>query len=405
MEGLVYAGITGSDDDPVKASGDNKANVMGVYGDALLDALFGKGVDLFPLFDENGPVPSPAVDPGLRFYLDGKGGDDWLFGGDGDDTYVLLGADASLEFIEDSGGNDTVVVDTAIGGAAVELPDGFENLVIKGRANVDGSGNSLDNTLAGNGGVNHLIGDAGNDTLIGGNSGSKGKDVLEGGDGSDTYVVYGKNYEIVETAAFGDIDTVRSSKINIDLSQLGEGGANIEQIMLENGRSLKATGNDAGNAILGNAGRNPLDGKGGADLLFGGAGNDKLTGGDGADLFLFDGSKGYDLVTDFTSGTDALGLDGERFAVLDGDGDGRVDAAFFVSGAGAKPQEADDYLIYDSRSGILWFDADGSGGGKASKLAVLSGTPELSAGDIQVTNVGVAELAEQWLAQPLDTVA
>ncbi|NJD06655.1 MAG: hypothetical protein FIA97_09175, partial [Methylococcaceae bacterium] len=423
VEGLIYAGVTGSRELPISGNGDGKANVIGVYGETLLDTLYGKGIDVFPLFDPEGAIPSPAVDPSLRFYLDGKAGDDLLFGGDGndilvggdsgdllyggkgDDTYVLLGANANLEGIEDSGGTDTVVVDYALGGSAVQLPDGFENLIIKGRANVDGNGNSGDNVLAGNGGVNHLFGDAGDDTLLGGNSGSKSNDVLEGGDGSDSYILVGKNCQIVETDAFGAIDTVRSLKVNVDLSQLGDGGAYIERIVLEGSRSLSAFGNDGNNAILGNTGRNKLDGGLGNDLIAGGGGSDKLKGGEGADLFVFDGSKGVDIVSDYASGTDTLGLDGDKFAKLDADGNGRVDGDFFVSGAGAKPQDGDDYLIYDSKSGILWFDDDGSGGGKAVKVAVLSGQPEILPEQIQVTHVGVADLANQWLTQPLDIVS
>ena len=436
VEGLVYAALPAGSAPPhhhehedrdydLKGSGDRGDNVIGVYGDDLLDVLTAKGVDLYPLFDDGGPASPPEVDPSLRFFLDGKAGNDILFGGAGDDIlvggdsgdelhggkgndiYYLKGANANLDGIFDTGGNDTLVMDAAPGGAAIQLTDEIENVVLKGRNNLDATGNSLDNRLAGNSGVNHLIGDAGNDILLGGNSGFKPNDILEGGDGSDVYAIVGKKFDIREVASPLDIDTVTSEKINIDLSQLSDGGINLEQVVLAGSRSLKAVGSDANNVIFGNSGNNQLEGRDGDDLLFGAAGNDKLKGGDGADGFLFDGSRGTDLVLDFTTAVDKILLDGERFAVLDANGDGQVDDGRFVSGDRAKPQDGDDYLIYDTRSGILWFDSDGNGSGKASKIAVFGhghgSAAAVAASDVEVSNVGVAELASQWLASvPVD---
>ncbi len=61
------------------------------------------------------------------------------------------------------------------------LGDYVEHLTLTGSAAVNGTGNSLDNTLTGNGASNVLTGLAGNDTLAGGS----GNDTLDGGDGND----------------------------------------------------------------------------------------------------------------------------------------------------------------------------------------------------------------------------
>ena len=51
-----------------------------------------------------------------------------------------------------------------------------ENLTLTGTGNINGTGNTLGNTLTGNAGNNVLDGGAGNDTMV-------------GGAGDDTYVV------------------------------------------------------------------------------------------------------------------------------------------------------------------------------------------------------------------------
>jgi len=60
--------------------------------------------------------------------------------------------------------------------------------------------------------------------------------------------------------------------------------------------------------LVGGAGADSLMGGRGADTLLGGAGNDSLAGGEGADVFLFTGSDGMDLVADFASGLDMIDL-------------------------------------------------------------------------------------------------
>jgi Ca2+-binding RTX toxin-like protein len=72
------------------------------------------------------------------------------------------------------------------------LTDNTENLVLTGTDALNGTGNSLNNTLMGNNGNNYLLGGLGNDTLIANNGddsleGEAGNDLLIGGTGADTY--------------------------------------------------------------------------------------------------------------------------------------------------------------------------------------------------------------------------
>lgn len=98
----------------------------------------------------------------------------------GNDTYVV--SKAHINIVEDvNDGYDTVKSD-----ANHTLGDNIEYLTLIGKADIDGRGNALDNTLRGNAGDNVLKGLAGLDTLDGG----KGNDFLTGGAAADTFVFY-----------------------------------------------------------------------------------------------------------------------------------------------------------------------------------------------------------------------
>ena len=63
-------------------------------------------------------------------------------------------------------------------------------------------------------------------------------------------------------------------------------------------------------------------------------------------------------------------------------GPGALNANAFVTGSAAA--DADDRIIYDSATGNLYYDADGSGAGAQVLFATLSGHPPLTAGDFLV---------------------
>jgi len=103
---------------------------------------------------------------------------DTLIGLAGNDTYTVNNAG---DIVTEALNAGTDLVQASI---SYPLPNNVENLTLTGTINLNGTGNSLNNTLTGNSGNNTLTGNAGNDTLNGG----AGRDTLTGGTGSDTFV-------------------------------------------------------------------------------------------------------------------------------------------------------------------------------------------------------------------------
>ncbi|MBI4937527.1 MAG: hemolysin-type calcium-binding protein, partial [Nitrosomonadales bacterium] len=112
--------------------------------------------------------------------LDGGAGADTMTGSYGSDIYVVDNTgDVVVEVSANTGSTDTVLASVSYSMGA-----NVENLTLTGTANLDGTGNALNNTIYGNNGNNVLGGGTGNDTLYGG----RGNDtyVLDRGYGSDT---------------------------------------------------------------------------------------------------------------------------------------------------------------------------------------------------------------------------
>jgi serralysin len=317
--------------------------------------------------------------------LDGGAGNDTLFGGDGNDTLeggtgndtisggagddILNTVGGGIDSLSGGTGNDTysiynsatTIVENA--GEGIEnvwstvnytLAANVENLYLVGAVN--GTGNSGDNTLVGYGaGNNTLDGGAGNDTLDGG----LGADTTIGGTGNDTYIVDNSGDVVTETSTnAAEIDTVQAS---IDYTLV----LNVENLVLT-GSAIRGTGNSLNNAITGNSA---------ANIIYGGGGQDLLAGGLGADIFQFlNQNEGIDTITDFAAGSDKISLSAAGFG--GGLSVGTLSSSQFVAvTSGSSATSASQRLIYNSTTGGLFFDADGSGLGSAVQFATLSSRP------------------------------
>jgi Ca2+-binding RTX toxin-like protein len=270
--------------------------------------------------------------------LDGDDGADILEGGKGADVYMVddLGDQVTETLAGVAGGIDLVKSEVSF-----TLGANLEKLTLLGSADIDATGNTLNNTLLGNAGANILDGGAGNDAMT-------------GGKGDDTYIVDAAGDAVIE-AAGGGTDTVESS-VTFSLASR----VNVENLDLTGVGKINGTGNALANVITGNDADNKLIGGAGNDTLIGGKGADHLTGGTGRDTYDFDLlADAGDTITGFAKGAsgDVLDLrdilDNAGYGGSDPFGDGVL--SFTPSGANT----------------LIQIDADGAGGNPAVTVVTL----------------------------------
>jgi Ca2+-binding RTX toxin-like protein len=252
-------------------------------------------------------------------------------GGLGNDRYIVDSVgDAVWEL---PGGGTDSVMSTA---TAYTLGDEVELLTLAAGAG-DGTGNELNNKIAGNatanklagaegndniagkGGNDTILGDDGNDALNGGTEndsllggdgndvliggtgndsldGGIGNDSMNGGAGNDQYRVDSLADKITDS---GGIDLVLSSLNSYTLSN------GVENLTLV-GTAVTGIGNAGNNQLRGSGGLNLLCGMGGNDTIFASGAADTMVGGVGADSFALATATPIDvadLIADFQMGT------------------------------------------------------------------------------------------------------
>jgi Ca2+-binding RTX toxin-like protein len=236
--------------------------------------------------------------------LQGEGGADTMSGGKGDDTYEVDNVgDKITENLNE--GMDDVSVSIATANYTYTLGPNLEILVLKGNANINGTGNAAANYLDGNSGNNvldgldgndEIMGWDGNDTLKGGNGddylvGGDGDDDMQGGAGNDTFDVANAGDKVTELAN-GGIDTLNSFGVDIDMALAKWGAGNVENLTIQGALANSVTGTVGNNAFsVFHTGDLTLNAGAGNDIMefhnFGGNsldGDDIVNGGLGADV-------------------------------------------------------------------------------------------------------------------------
>jgi len=318
--------------------------------------------------------------------LKGGGGADYLEGGPGSDTADYSTSDSTLV-----GGNSLFGVSVnlnenhgSLGDAEGDTFSGIEHVTgtpyrdtligtdgnnllrgLEGGDHLQGQGGN--DTLEGGGGSDNLIGREGDDTLRGelgddSLSGGIGADTMIGGEGNDHYyIVDDANDVVIEFGGEGN-DTVWSG-----VSWTLTAGADVETLRAiseAGGDPINLTGNANGNVVIGNSGSN---------VIAGGDGNDFLTGLGGRDQFLFDtalnAATNIDNVTDFNVAEDTIQLDDDIFT-SGLTANNSVASSQFVIGAAAL--DAGDRIIYNSGTGAVYYDSDGTGAAAQIQFARLS---------------------------------
>ncbi|MHC5747417.1 MAG: calcium-binding protein [Nostoc sp.] len=328
----------GAGDDTLNASyttGNNTLN--GSAGDDTLNASYTTGNNTL-----NGGIGDDYLN------INNSQGNNLLFGSDGNDTLSAgtSGFDPSNRFTSgydtlDGGKGDDLLsanyTDTTEG-----ITTTFNTTTNTGSITADTNRVSYKNIerlyIVGTAYDDNIVGSSGKDTLSGQYG---GKDTIDGGKGDDvlladyTYTRHGIKTNFNATTNTGSIT------------------ADINSVSYKNIERLYIVGTDVNDNIVGSNGNDTLCGG-----YFGG--NDTLTGGNGTDTFtVYSYTEGVDTIYDFNPTNELIQLSaygfGSPLSI------GSLSASQFTIGTSATTSE--ERFIYNSATGALFFDQDGSGSG------------------------------------------
>jgi serralysin len=233
-----------------------------------------------------------------------------------------------------------------------------------------------------------LIGSDFNDTL----TGNVFDNMLEGGLGADKF-----------DGGMG-LDLVSYANAEAGVT------ANLLKPALNSGEAFKDTyknieglvGSEHNDTLTGNALANGITGGPGDDIIAGNGGIDILNGGPGGDTFLFNATKDGggntgDLIVDFVSGEDHIGVLRKGFKIAATLSDSDFESHYFVSGDGSAPVTASNptgvlpldetghgQFLFNESTSQLWWDEDGIGAKKALLLATFINNAQVLANDFDL---------------------
>ena len=386
--------IGGDGNDVLQVSSDNNLLTGDNGNDSLIvnsghnNILYGgEGNDILTAYSSGNILYGGNGNDRLNSY--GSAGANTLVGGTGDDVYTVTNpGDIVTENANE--GTDLVQVSIPTPKGSYTLPDNVENATIIPLMN---NASPVEFTL---------IGNSLNNTLTGGQANC----TLTGGAGIDTFVVISATASITDLGAGNVADilqisagataiatatgnfTATNGTVNNGTGSINANGHNVN-LALAGGASGWTITNQSSSvvALRGSANNDIITGGSGNDTLTGGLGNDLLTGGAGSDKFVFsatpNANTNHDTVTDFVHGTDILQFTKSIFDKMVG----WWNKDMFWSGAGVTDgHDSTDRIVYDTTSGNLYYDTDGSGGGAAVIVATIGITihPTLTYSDIQL---------------------
>lgn len=339
------------------ANGDTYTSIEDVIGSDFSDLITGSSGDNF---------------------LEGERGNDTLRGSAGNDT---IEGGVGQDEINGGSGTDAISFFTAGSAVTANLTSGVGT---QGNANGDtyvsienmfGSdhadlltGSSDNNVIEGGRGHDTLRGSAGNDRIEGG----IGRDEINGGSGSDAaaFATAGAGVALNLTTGVGTAGNAN-----------GDTYVSIEHVIGSDHDDF-ITGSSGRNILIGGRGEDVLRGSAGNDVLRGGLGDDTLNGGSGADEFRFDTGLGsgsnVDVIENYSIANDFISLDDRVFDAMGS----TLSASEFRIGSSA--QDANDYIIYNSATGALFYDADGAGGASQIQFAELRSGLSMTASEFDI---------------------
>jgi Ca2+-binding RTX toxin-like protein len=376
--------------------------------DFAISGLASNGINLV----NSGIIKGHVILSHMNDVYDGRGGtirgdvylghgDDTAHGGAGDETFIT---GIGNNFLDAGGGIDTLI---AVAPSRIDLrlterqqtsEDSWD--IIRNVENLNGS--VFNDTFIGDTSANNLVGNDGNDTLdvYNGNdllNGGGRNDLIVGGSGSDTAVFSGRFSDYtISIGASGTTTIIDNRAAGDGIDYLG----GIEFLLFSDriftllppsapspavvptpstpvaspAESLSFRGGKKAETLVGGSGY---------DYINGGLGRDILTGGEGQDTFAFTnkiGPKNIDRITDFAHAEDTISLSKAVFTKLQKGV--LAEGAFWT---GTKAHDGTDRIVYNDKTGVLSYDADGSGKKHAAiKFAQLDPKTQVAADDFFV---------------------
>jgi len=317
-------------------------------------------------------------------------GDDTVYGNGGNDLLIGHGG---ADYLDGGTGNDIFGIGgfgSGVQGTTSKADDGNKEWIATGaKHDVIVGGDGVDTLRITTGiGANTKA----NGTVVLNNDNFKSMEVVQVGG-----TVGRLNVENTDLQLLNDHYYFKANGTVADLSNtLGNNGGTINNVVVD---ASGVTTN--GLRFEGNANQQTFIGTSKADVFVGNGGNDTLTGGGGKDTFVFGkvyeqvvtGSAtsvqtytntafnltGVDTITDFTRGTDKLELHLDQYSQLAG-----FNASMLRVNSTGTAQDSNDYLVYNTTTKTLSYDADGNGSGAAQNIAVLTGVTTLSTSDFVI---------------------
>lgn len=263
----------------------------------------------------------------------GSAHDDRLIG---DDGWNVFEGGAGADTMQGGGGFDGLRYNGAAAGVTIDLRVDGAGFQAASGGDAQGDVISGFEKVVGSDFGDHLTGNAGYNVFQGGG----GADTMLGGGGFDVLVYRGSQAGVT-------IDLRR----DVHGWQHAEGGAADGDVI---------------------SGFEKVVGSAHDDTFVGGVGRNSFVGGRGADLFVFATALGrgnVDRITDFNTADDTIGLASSIFTGL---GNGPIDASAFVANTTGRAGTAADRILYDTTTGNLFYDADGTGDIARKRFARLA---------------------------------
>lgn len=203
-------------------------------------------------------------------------------------------------------------------------------------------------------------------------------------DAGGRFVLNGTSLLVADGFKF-DYEQALSHTIKVRVTD--KGGLSHDQLLSisVSDVAVETTAGSGGDDVfVGGAKNDSLGGGLGNDKLAGGMGRDILTGGKGRDVFVFDTKPNkktnLDKITDFSVKDDTIHLAKSAFSKISKKG-GLAKSAFWQ---GDEAHDANDRIIYNKKTGALFYDQDGTGAKAAIQFATVNKNLKMTASDFFV---------------------